>query len=335
MYSFRFLTPAPVSTTDSPVLNDVARQAGANPITLPSENPSSAPTNGDGEVSPTCVADINIYPSWTDGKDPPAWYAKGADVDALLDVAGTLDWLADPGDLNESYNPPHIESSPNMPEIDVSPAKITSDVHNYEEDDGVQYHHPDHHPDEYHQPEGEEELLQATSENENHRHHDEDADTTEHRLATISSSAEMPQTMDDSNMDQVVPPLPSIFDGAPDAEDHYGDIHHDHHEDHAISEEYHDVATEHHPPDESEKVSAPSTTSHPSATDLLLSSNHPSNAKLSLKEDIPTEHESHHPGDAVELGEATLFDSEMEHDFVSTILENSESAVDLAALHED
>uniref|UniRef100_A0A6S8P3T4 Uncharacterized protein n=1 Tax=Amphora coffeiformis TaxID=265554 RepID=A0A6S8P3T4_9STRA len=329
---FRFLTPAPVSTTDSPVLNDVARQAGANPITLPSENPSSAPTNGDGEVSPTCVADINIYPSWTDGKDPPAWYAKGADVDALLDVAGTLDWLADPGDLNESYNPPHIESSPNMPEIDVSPTKITPQVHNYDEDEGVQYHHPDHHPDEYHQPEGEELLHDTNSEDENHHHHDEDADVTEHHLATISSSAELPQTMDDSNMDQVVPPLPSIFDGAPEAEEHYGDIHHD---DHAASEEHHGIgAEEHHHHSETVEAPAPST-SHHSATDLLLSSSHPSNAKLSLKEDVPAEHESHHAADAGELGEATLFDSEMEHDFVSTILENSESAVDLAALHED
>ena len=332
MNSFRFLTPAPVSTTDSPVLNDVARQAGANPITLPSENPSSAPTNGNGEVSPTCVADINIYPSWTDGKDPPAWYAKGADVDALLDVAGTLDWLADPGDLNETYNPPHIESSPNIPEIDVSPTKITSEVHKYEEEEGVQYHHPGHHPDEYHQSEGEDGLPHETNlEDENHHHHhDEDTDATEHHLATISSSAELPQTMDDSNLDQVVPPLPSIFDGSPEAEEHYGDVHHEHHDD----QEHHGATEEHHL--HGETAEAPtSSANHPSATDLLLSSNHPSNAKLSLKEDVTAEHGSHHAANAVELGEATLFDSEMEHDFVSTILESRESAVDLAALHED
>ena len=41
--------------------------------------------------------------SWTDTKDTPSWYAKGSDVDALLDVADTLDWLADTGDLDETY----------------------------------------------------------------------------------------------------------------------------------------------------------------------------------------------------------------------------------------
>ena len=46
-----------------------------------------------------------MYPSWTDAKDTPSWYAKGSDVDALLDVADTLDWLTDTGDLNETYQP--------------------------------------------------------------------------------------------------------------------------------------------------------------------------------------------------------------------------------------
>lgn len=100
---FRFLTPTPVTGSDAS-LSDVARQAGANPITLPTHQPSSAPTVG-GEISPTGVADTNLYPSWTDGKDPPSWYAKGADVEALLDVADTLDWLADSGDPQESYKP--------------------------------------------------------------------------------------------------------------------------------------------------------------------------------------------------------------------------------------
>ena len=44
-----------------------------------------------------------MYPSWTDAKDTPSWYAKGSDVDALLDVADTLDWLTDTGDLQETY----------------------------------------------------------------------------------------------------------------------------------------------------------------------------------------------------------------------------------------
>ncbi|GKY95433.1 hypothetical protein MPSEU_000504800 [Mayamaea pseudoterrestris] len=99
---FRFLTPAPIAN-DLP-LNDVARQAGANPIIVP--NGSSGAAAAGGEISPTGVADLSMYPSWVDGKNPPSWYAKGADVDALLDISDSLDWLADTGDLQETYQPP-------------------------------------------------------------------------------------------------------------------------------------------------------------------------------------------------------------------------------------
>ena len=104
LFSFRFLTPVPVAPSE-PQLNEVARQAGANPITLPTDQPRTAHSIACGEVSPTGVADLTMYPSWTDAKDTPSWYAKGSDVDALLDVADTLDWLTDTGDLNETYQP--------------------------------------------------------------------------------------------------------------------------------------------------------------------------------------------------------------------------------------
>lgn len=65
-----------------------------------------------GEVSPTGVADFALYPSWTDAKDTPSWYAKGSDVDALLDVADTLDWLTDTGDLQETYQASHDSVQP-------------------------------------------------------------------------------------------------------------------------------------------------------------------------------------------------------------------------------
>lgn len=99
-HSFRFLTPVPIASDH---VNGVARQAGANPITLPSSN-SHALTSVPGS-SPTGVQELAIYPSWIDAKEPPSWYAKGADVDALLDVSDTLDWLADTGDLDEEYQP--------------------------------------------------------------------------------------------------------------------------------------------------------------------------------------------------------------------------------------
>jgi len=107
---FRFLTPTTGdSAASSQHLNDVARQAGANPITLPSNSTSKGNNiqqqqqqQFGGDVSPTGVADLSL-PNWVWSSDPPAWYSKGADVDELLNEADALDWLADSGDLNESY----------------------------------------------------------------------------------------------------------------------------------------------------------------------------------------------------------------------------------------
>lgn len=101
---FRYLTPTPVVPPETQV-NPVARQAGANPITLPTDQPGTTNTFAVGEVSPTGVDDLALYPSWTDfSKEAPTWYAKGSDVDALFEVADSLDdWLTDTGDLNEAY----------------------------------------------------------------------------------------------------------------------------------------------------------------------------------------------------------------------------------------
>lgn len=121
---FRFLTPCPVEPQELQV-NGVARQAGANPITLPSSNPSTAPSIGSGEVSPTGVQDFSVYSSWVDSKEPPSWYSKGADVEELLDVADTLDWLTDSGEINEAYHPPIVESA-DTPDLDTFALKDTS-----------------------------------------------------------------------------------------------------------------------------------------------------------------------------------------------------------------
>lgn len=96
---FRFLTPTPVTQ-----VNPVARQAGANPITLPSNQPGATNTLDGGEVSPTGVNELELYPAWTDySKDIPSWYQKGCDVDGLLEVADSLDWFTDTGDFDETY----------------------------------------------------------------------------------------------------------------------------------------------------------------------------------------------------------------------------------------
>eukprot|EP00814_Leptocylindrus_danicus_P003888 CAMPEP_0116031952 /NCGR_PEP_ID=MMETSP0321-20121206/17871_1 /TAXON_ID=163516 /ORGANISM="Leptocylindrus danicus var. danicus, Strain B650" /LENGTH=477 /DNA_ID=CAMNT_0003507277 /DNA_START=222 /DNA_END=1655 /DNA_ORIENTATION=+ len=64
-------------------------------IILPSDLPGLN-DNQASEGSPTCVADLTFpFPFGT--KEPPQWFTKGADVEELLQEAGTLDWLADPG----------------------------------------------------------------------------------------------------------------------------------------------------------------------------------------------------------------------------------------------
>ena len=160
-------------------MNDVARQAGANPITLPSEHPGAPPAVG-GEISPTGVADLSLCPSWTDGKDLPSWYAKGADVEALLDVADTLDWLADPGDSNETYEPPPSDrDAQTVSDIEQTDATFTGALPSSKDVD------PENAPPE-----------------------ESDTQMMEDELAEVDGV---------ENVDQQ---LPSIFDGAPESSEH-------------------------------------------------------------------------------------------------------------------
>lgn len=165
---FRFLTPAPVASAE-PAVNEIARQAGANPITVPTEPYNSAVPPSGGALSPTGVTEFAMYPSWTDAKDTPSWYSRGSDVEALLDVADTLDWLTDTGDIHEAYQP-----------------ASTADA---DDTDSVQ------------DPSLEKEVggLGHTSSMNN------------------MSTNTLPRV--DSSVDVVVPPLPSLFDGPPEAED--------------------------------------------------------------------------------------------------------------------
>jgi hypothetical protein len=232
-------------------VNDVARQAGANPITLPTENPGAAPTmaTDGGETSPTGVmADLALYPSWTDAKDIPTWYAKGADVDALLDVGDALDWLADTGDLHETYQPPPAEEE-----------------------------------------EEEEDTLAAALPDASQQRQNAMSKLTPSHITSTTSVNELSQVLG-GNVETVVPPLPSIFDGTPDSTSH-------------LSSSVDMVMKDHH------SMMVPSA----SAVALAAAAAADPSTLESLQE--------------------PLFDTPMEeHDFVSTILEESESAVDLAAL---
>lgn len=165
---FRFLTPVPVANMEAQV-NEVARQAGANPITLPQDIQHGSTLAG-GEVSPTGVGD------WIDPcKDMPSWYAKGSDVDALFDVAETLDWLADTGDLNENYDNVDIDN--------VAPAPVT-------------VHATSEMPCTSTAP-----APGAPS-----------GSTTAAAYPSTTSMSTLPRI--DSGAQVVVPPLPSLFDGA-------------------------------------------------------------------------------------------------------------------------
>jgi len=160
-----------------PQVNEVARAAGANPIALPTDSPTAPGSGNPPDIgSPTGVTELSVYPSWTDAKDTPSWYSKGADVDALLEVGDALDWLADSGDLHESYQPPAVESAPCMP--DMEEHGNTGDGHNAA-------------------------AAQAK---------DHDFEPTD--AADMDVSA-LP-TVDANNVDSIVPQLPSLFDGSTD-----------------------------------------------------------------------------------------------------------------------
>eukprot|EP00591_Stephanopyxis_turris_P000817 CAMPEP_0195514048 /NCGR_PEP_ID=MMETSP0794_2-20130614/5562_1 /TAXON_ID=515487 /ORGANISM="Stephanopyxis turris, Strain CCMP 815" /LENGTH=539 /DNA_ID=CAMNT_0040642213 /DNA_START=462 /DNA_END=2081 /DNA_ORIENTATION=+ len=123
---YRFLTPGTgdkfypehgsrnVIPTDHQGPNKIdssPRQASTNCIKVPQVNKTIA-SHGlalDGECSPTTVTDIS-FPTFGVG-DAPQWYSKGAEIEDLLEEADTLDWLADSGDLDETYS--HMNSKAN------------------------------------------------------------------------------------------------------------------------------------------------------------------------------------------------------------------------------
>ena len=291
---FRFLTPVPVSTCE-PQLSNVARQAGANPITLPSENPSSVPSIA-GEVSPTGVADLVTHPSWKEAKDAPSWYAKGADVDALLDVADTLDWLADTGDLNETYKP-----TPEDEEDEAAAAAAAAAAALHAEDSATVDPHGPHHP-----REGEEDPGDMDPPSPGLHHDHEDPQTAAGAVSSSSSSVpalssamassiaahnssvtSLPR-VDSNNMESVVPALPSLFDHGPPMGEERG------------SEE-----------EEKERENA--------GTDGATN--------VTLKKSLPSAASTLDPH--LNVSESTMdlqvFDTAMEeHDFVSTILQEDE-----------
>lgn len=135
---FRFLTPTEGVTVYVPVASashpgaDVARKAGANPITVPGSDSAAVPILG-GDISPTGVTDV-----WTESRDVPSWYASGQDVDELLHEADALDWLSDTGDLHETYIPPppfagvinsaHTRKAGTVPRAEPSSEDITKEV---------------------------------------------------------------------------------------------------------------------------------------------------------------------------------------------------------------
>lgn len=82
------------------------------------------PSQIGGDVSPTGIADFPTSWAWH-ASEPPVWYNKGADVDELLNEAEALDWLADSGDLTESYTPPPEDINMNNDVLQLVAHSIT------------------------------------------------------------------------------------------------------------------------------------------------------------------------------------------------------------------
>jgi hypothetical protein len=105
---YRFLTPSatnflPVSTPEPyHSISPTPNETGVS-ITLPPKGVLS------GETSPTGVLEVDKMPEFQ--SEIPTWFAKGSDVDELLNEAEALDWLADPGDLVDNYIPQPEETT--------------------------------------------------------------------------------------------------------------------------------------------------------------------------------------------------------------------------------
>lgn len=108
--------------------------AGDNPISVSKDKPRAPGLTHGGEKSPTCLVDPNIHSSWTEVQETPEWYAKGADVDALLDIADALDWIEDSGDHAEQYKCPTLNKIATMPGITVDFSHSDGDIDREEEE---------------------------------------------------------------------------------------------------------------------------------------------------------------------------------------------------------
>lgn len=130
---FRFLTPSIIENIPPPPLVKQAKGPGAPSLPsaatdlLGSVDPIKVPKAGVsqpvvGEISPTGVMDA-AFPLI------PSWYSKGADVEELLDEADALDWLADSGDLDETYGHILESNTPNevavVHPVNIDPVPVT------------------------------------------------------------------------------------------------------------------------------------------------------------------------------------------------------------------
>ena len=102
--SFRFLTPMPPGSA----LESQCNTKTIHSAVLSDKSTPNPTLNIDG-VSPSNVSDVCLT-VWNNFTGIPSWYAKGADVDELIDQAQTLDWLADSGDPDETYIAPSDEN---------------------------------------------------------------------------------------------------------------------------------------------------------------------------------------------------------------------------------
>jgi len=119
VYRFRFLTPHPgypnQPTTSTGAAATTTNASRAKPL---SSEPGKDESIHDPLSFPTWI--------WADFKtEPSSWYERAGDVDELLNDADALDWLADTGDLNETYDPTTVQKKGEVPSHQSEPSLLS------------------------------------------------------------------------------------------------------------------------------------------------------------------------------------------------------------------
>jgi len=123
-FRFRFLTPHP-GLPNQPT--STAAAAAAAPMAFAASTSRTKPPSLE-TAKDEGIHDPLSFPTWiwADFKiEPSSWYERAGDVDELLNDADALDWLADTGDLNETYEPTTVQKKCEVPSHQSEPSLLS------------------------------------------------------------------------------------------------------------------------------------------------------------------------------------------------------------------